>query len=384
MSGPGGADPDAGLGDPSAARRRDGTGGTRPIRVLVVEDSPTVRQLLVAMLGSDPQIDVVGEADNGLDAVRAAVRLAPDLITMDVNMPGLDGLAATKEIMAEAPTAIIIVSSTANQRAVSLSLDATRAGALMVLPKPESPLAPGFAEQRAQLVSMAKAMAQVKVVRRWASRRGGRRPASTTAPRLARRAGDVATVRLVAIGCSTGGPAALQRILGELPADFPVPIAVVQHMAPGFVHGLATWLDGACALRVRVATEGERLQAGTVYLAGDDRQFGVARDPRDPRAVAARLTDDAPVDGFRPSATHLFASVARALGADAAGVILTGMGRDGVDGLMALRRTGAPVLAQDEASSVVYGMAREAVQAGAVTELLPLDEIAGRLQELVA
>jgi two-component system chemotaxis response regulator CheB len=227
-------------------------------------------------------------------------------------------------------------------------------------------------------------MAQVKVVRRWASRRGGRRPASTTAPRLARRAGDVATVRLVAIGCSTGGPAALQRILGELPASFPVPIAIVQHMAQGFVQGLATWLDGNGALRVRVVEDGEPLRGGTAYLAADERQFGIVRDPRDPRAIRAHLTDAAPVGGFRPSATHLFTSVAHALGADAAGVILPGMGRDGTDGLVALHEMGATVLAQDEASSVVYGMAREAVLAGAVSELLPLDAIAARLQELVA
>ena len=371
-------------GEQSTGHADAGGDGTRPVRVLVVEDSPTVRQLLVAMLGSDPQITVVGEAENGLDAVREAVRLAPDLITMDVNMPGLDGLAATKEIMAEAPTAIIIVSSTANQEAVSLSLDATQAGALMVLPKPESPLSPGFAEQRAQLVSMTKAMAHVKVVRRWAARRSGRRPLQPALPHLARRAGDVATVRLVAIGCSTGGPAALQRILGELPASFPVPIVIVQHMAQGFVHGLATWLGGNCALRVTVVEDGEPLHGGTAYLAADGRQFGVVRDPRDPRAIHAQLTDAEAIGGFRPSATHLFISVAHALGADAVGVILTGMGRDGTDGLVALHEMGAMVLAQDESSSVVYGMAREAVLAGAASELLPLDAIAARLRELVA
>jgi two-component system chemotaxis response regulator CheB len=349
------------------------------IRVLVVEDSPTVRQLLVAMLSGDPEIQVVGEADNGLDAVRAAVRLAPDLITMDVNMPGLDGLAATKEIMAEAPTPIIIVSSTASQRAVALSLDATQAGALMVLPKPEHPLAPNFEEQRAQLVRMVKAMAHVKVVRRWGGQRRGRAAAPPAPPH---RLGDPAEVRLVAIGCSTGGPAALRRILDALPTDFPVPVAVVQHMARGFVGGLAAWLDGGGGPRAKVVEDGERLDPGVVYLAADDRHFGVLRDAQDPRGVRARLDDGPPVDGFRPSATHLFASAARSLGAAAAGVILTGMGRDGVDGLVALRAAGAPVLAQDEATSVVYGMAREAVLAGATTEQLPLDLVAPRLREL--
>ena len=366
--------------------RRDSAGGraaapSRRVRVLVVEDSPTVRELLVAMLGGDPEIQIVGEAGNGLDAVREAVRLAPDIITMDVHMPGLDGLAATKQIMTEAPTPIIIVSSTVNQRAVALSLDAMQAGALMILPKPESPLAPNFEEQRAQLVRMVKAMAQVKVVRRW----GGRTARPVPLPPLAPpHRGGAAAVRLVAVGCSTGGPAALRRILEALPPAFPVPVAVVQHMARGFVRGLAQWLDGGGGVRVKVVEDGEPLLAGIAYLAADDRHFGVVRDAHDPRLVRARLDDGPPIDGFRPSASHLFASAARALGAGAAGVILTGMGRDGVDGLLDLRAAGAPVLAQDEASSVVYGMAREAVLAGAASEQLPLDMVAARLRELVA
>lgn len=350
--------------------------GTRRLRVLVVEDSATVRALLVSMLASDPEIVVVGEATNGLDAVREAVRLAPDVITMDVQMPGLDGLAATKEIMAEAPTPIIIVSSTANQRAVALSLDATQAGALMVLPKPEGPLTPGFEEYRAQLVRMVKAMAGVKVVRRWPSRQ-------RRTPTFPLEATAATPVRLVAIGCSTGGPAALRAILGALPGDFPVPVAIVQHMARGFVAGLATWLDGACALRVRVVGDGERLLPGIAYLAADDRHLGVTVDPRDGFAVRARLEELPPVSGFRPSASYLFGSAARTLGSAVAAVILTGMGRDGVDGLLDLRQAGAAVLAQDEASSVVYGMAREAVLAGAVSETLALDAIAPRLRELV-
>lgn len=357
--------------------------GAPPIRVLVVEDSPTVRQLLVTMLESDPEIRVVGEADNGLEAVRQAVRLAPDLITMDVNMPQLDGLAATKQIMAEAPTPIIIVSSTVNQRSVALSLDATQAGALMVLPKPESPLAPHFAEQQRQLVQMAKAMARVKVVRRWGGRGGSQLrswlPSSDGAPRASIGSG---AVQLVTIGCSTGGPAALREILVRLPDDFPVPIAVVQHMAAGFVTGLARWLDGDCPLRVKVAEDGELLAGGTVYIAGDGRHLGIARDGGWHRA-RARAVELPPIGGFRPSASFLFASAAQALGAAAVGVVLTGMGSDGVDGLRELHAAGAPTLAQDEGSSVVFGMAREAIAAGVVREVLPLDGLAPRLRELV-
>lgn len=352
-----------------------------PIRVLVVEDSPTVRTLLVETLQGDPEIRVVGVAEDGVEAVRQALRLKPDLITMDVNMPGQDGLEATREIMSEAPTPIIIVSATASREAVALSLDATQAGALMVLPKPDSPLGPGFQEQSSQLVAMVKAMARVKVVRRWHSRsvkmashgaRNDRRP-------------PAGPVRLVAIGCSTGGPAALNSILSLLPASFPAPILVVQHMARGFVGGLASWLDGATRLRVRVVTDGEPLEPGTVYLAADERHLGVGvRDSSDgEQRLLARLTDLPPISGFRPSATHLFMDAARALGSGCVGVVLTGMGDDGVAGLRQLHDARAYVIGQDEASSVVYGMAREAVREGVVDELLPAGAIAGRLMELV-
>jgi two-component system chemotaxis response regulator CheB len=350
-----------------------------PIRVLVVEDSPTVRKLLVEMLESDPELRVVGVAEDGLSAVRQAIRLAPDVITMDVNMPGQDGLAATKQIMSEAPTPIIIVSSTASQRSVALSLDATQAGALMVLPKPEGPLGPHYAEQRDELIQMTKAMARVKVVRRWGARPG--RPRSMAGGGGAE---DFApgTVRLVAVGCSTGGPAALQRILAALPAHFPAPIAVVQHMALGFLGGLASWLGGSTALRVTVVRDGELLAPGTVYLAADDRHLDIVADPGGSGRLRARLVDLPPVAGFRPSASYLFGAAARAVGPGAVGVVLTGMGNDGVEGLRELHAARGRVYAQDEASSVVFGMAREAIRGGVVDEVLSLDEIVARLREV--
>ena len=362
----------------AGAPERSDAAASAPVRVLVVEDSPTVRQLLVEMLESDPEIRVIGVAENGLEAVRQAVRLAPDVITMDVNMPGQDGLAATKEIMAEAPTPIIIVSSTVSQQAVALSLDATRAGALMVLPKPESPLAPHFDDQRRQLVAMTKAMARVKVVRRWGARTNNLRP--LLGPRPDTPPAPTGRIRLVTIGCSTGGPAALHRILSGLPDDFPAPVTIVQHMARGFVGGLADWLDGGTTLRVKVVQDSEALVAGTAYLAADDRQFGIVSD-RGP--LRARLLDLPPIGGFRPSASYLFGSAARALGSAAVGLVLTGMGSDGVDGLRELHAAHAPVFAQDEASSVVFGMAREAMLARVVTEALPLEALAVRLRELV-
>jgi len=339
------------------------------IRVLVAEDSVTVRELLVAILESDPGIRVVGQAKNGWEAVELARELRPDLITMDVHMPEMDGFAATKEIMVEAPTPIIIVSSSGSGREVDLSLNALRAGALMVVPKPDDPASPMFNGRLEQFLSMAKAMAGVKVVRRWARRTTPPPPAPDPPP------GTVAP-RLVAIAASTGGPAALQRILGDLPGDFPAPILLVQHIARGFTEGLAEWLGAGTPLRVKLAEHRETLAPRTVYVAPDDRQLGVGVGDR------LEVLDAPPVERFRPSATHLFESVAQRYGPAVTGVILTGMGRDGVAGLHRVHEAGGHVIAQDRATSVVYGMPNAAVEAGVVDAVLPIEAIAGQLEKL--
>ncbi len=342
------------------------------IRVVVAEDSLTVRELLVEILESDPELRVVGQAKTGAEAVELATRLKPDLVTMDIHMPVMDGFSATKEIMVQAPTPILIVSSSASGREVELSLNAIRAGALMVIAKPDNPQSTRFDGRREELVAMAKAMARVKVVRRWASQTQAVRPVS------ARQLASGAPVRLVAVAASTGGPAAVQRILSALPGDFAAPILVVQHIATGFVAGLADWLSASSSLRVKVAEHGEPLLKRTVFLAPDDRQLGVSPDGR------VAVADAPPVNGFRPSGTYLFASAAQAYGASVAAVILTGMGSDGVAGLKAVKAAGGRILAQDEASSVVYGMPGEAVAAGVVDAVLAVDDVARRLAELVA
>ena len=337
------------------------------IRVVVAEDSLTVRELLVEILESDPEIQVVGKAKNGAEAVELATRLKPDLITMDIHMPIMDGFEATKEIMVQAPRPIIIVSSSASQEDVDLSFNAMRAGALMVVAKPDDPGSTLFDGRRDQFLAMAKAMSHVKVVRRWPPR------AQAVTPPGGRRRPAGAPLRLVAITASTGGPAALQRILAGLPGDFPAPILVVQHIATGFVEGLAGWLGANCDLRVKVAEHGEPVLRRTVFLAPEDRHLGVNGDGH---VVAVEAP---PVGGFRPSGTYLFESAAQAYGPSVTAVILTGMGSDGVEGLKAVKAGGGHVLAQDEATSVVYGMPREAVAAGVVDVVLPVDGVAARL-----
>lgn len=342
------------------------------IRVVVAEDSATVRALLVATLESDPAVRVVGVASDGREAIELAIRLRPDLITMDVHMPYVDGIVATRAIMTQAPCPIIIVSSMASDD-VQLGLTATQAGALMVLPVPTAAGSGGLATAQRQLVDMVKAMATVRVVRRRppvAARGAGAPVAARGAAQLTR-----GGLRLVAIAASTGGPPALHRILEELPVGFPAPIAVVQHMAAGFVGGLAEWLGGDGRFRVKVAEPGEPLVPGGVYLAPDDRHLGVV-------AGRAQLSSEPAIGGFRPAATYLFSSLARDGAEGTVGVVLSGMGRDGVDGLTALHDAGGHIVGQDEASSVVYGMAREARRAGLVDRELPLAEIGPYLARL--
>jgi two-component system chemotaxis response regulator CheB len=350
------------------------------IRVLVAEDSPTARALLVSMLSADPEITVVGEARSGIEAVEMAERLAPDLVTMDVHMPGLDGLEATKQIMTRSPRPIIIVSSAARTDEVELSLEATRSGALMVLAKPLGVGSPSFDAERRQLLSMVRALAQVKVVRRHGATSAASPRNTPNSVSVTNARGMPTEAEVIAIAASTGGPAALRQIFAELPARFPVPILIVQHIARGFTGGLAHWLSGDTALQVKLAELGEPALPGTVYIAPDDRHLGIRRGREGELRI---LLDNAnPIGTFRPSATYMFRSAAEGVGRGVVAVILTGMGDDGVEGLRDVRRQGGRILAQDEASSVIYGMPREAWRAGVVDQVIALDDVARRLGEL--
>ena len=338
------------------------------IRVLIAEDSVTVRELLVAILSADPEIEIAGTAKNGREAIEMTRHLRPDVVTMDVNMPEVDGFEATKQIMIETPTPIVIISASVDVRDVTISMDALRAGALALLQKPLGANAPDFQEVARHLTSTVKAMAGVKVIRH------------SPANHLARTANipRVGSARVIAIAASTGGPAALARILADLPAQFPLPILVVQHISSGFANGLASWLNTVCPLTVKVAKDGDPLIGSTVYLAGDGAHLGVGGNFR------IELGDAGPVGGFRPSATYLFESVAAAFGSSVVALVLTGMGQDGVAGLHAVRSAGGSILAQDERSSIVFGMPGVAIAQGLVDEVLPLSLIGNRLMKIVA
>ncbi|MET0595123.1 MAG: chemotaxis-specific protein-glutamate methyltransferase CheB [Polyangiaceae bacterium] len=349
------------------------------IRTLLAEDSPTARVLLTEILQSDGEIKVVAIAKDGAEAVAMTKHLAPDVIVMDLHMPEMNGLDATQRIMVENPTPIIIVTATGDARAVAVSLHALRAGALTVMPKPLGLGSADFDETARLFLNTVKSMSQVKVVRRWATSKQSDRPPRTAPPPPPPPVSEMAgaPVRIIAIGASTGGPAALFRIFSELPGNLPVPILVVQHIAHGFLEGFGAWLNTGTALRIKIGRHGEALEPHTIYLAKDDHHLGLA--DRNTLAVSSAP----PIGGFRPSASFLFESVGRLYGRGAVAVVLTGMGQDGLEGLRVVRANGGRTIAQDEESSIVFGMPGAAVEAGLADLTLPLSAIAFRLRQMV-
>lgn len=343
------------------------------IRVLLAGGAPAALASMRAALDADARLDVVAAAPDASGVHELLARLQPDVVVLDEHIPPRTGLAVVREIMARAPRPVVLAVDAARAGDATLVAAAADAGALTVLARPAA-----GAAAATRFADVVRSMADVKVVRRRAAVTSGAvaRPGVMRARTPAATAGAAwagPAPRAIAIGASTGGPQALRELLGHLPGDCPAPVLVVQHLATGFVPELVAWLDRHVALRVKRAEDGERLRAGTVYVAPDDHHL-IATP-----AHHARLDHAPPVDGFRPSATVLFASVASSYAAAGAGVILTGMGRDGVDGLVALRAAGGLTLAQDEHTSVVYGMPGAAVDAGAAGEVLPLDALAGRL-----
>lgn len=346
-------------------------------RVLIVEDSLTVRKHMVEILAADPDLEIVGEADDGKQGIELCQRLRPDVVTLDMMLPVMSGLAATEFIMAYCPTPILIVSASTNRGELFKTYEAMAAGALDVLEKPLGNQPDGAWEQK--LVSTVKLISRIKVITHPRARLGpmGQRPMGPSAPMVEPLPGG-GPPRGIAIGVSTGGPAALVEILRGLPSDFPLPILLVIHLGKLFAPAFADWLDGQSPIRVAYARDGDPLPGfgeGKVIMASPERHL-VLRQGR------LRLTQDPERHSCRPAVDVLFTSLAQELGADCAACVLTGMGKDGAEGLLAIRRAGGKTIAQDEATSVVFGMPREAILLGAAEQVLPLERIAPALSTL--
>lgn len=348
-------------------------------RVLVVEDSLTVRRYLVDVLNSDPGLEVVGEAADGGTGVELCTRLRPDVITLDLALPVLNGLEVTEQIMAYCPTPILIVSSSYNRGELFKMLDALAAGAVDVLEKPDSSESPE--DWKTRFLATVKLVAKIRVITHLKGRLGlSSRPLPVAVPPPEDPSESDGPYRLVAIGASTGGPGAVSQILGALPREFPLPILLVLHINAPFGAALAEWLDGQSRLRVVTAVDGQALPPvgqGAVFLAPPDGHLEV-------RNGRLHVTSGAPRHFCRPSVDVLFESVATTCGGRAIGLLLTGMGRDGAAGLGAMRASGGFTIAQDEASCVVFGMPKEAIALGAATRVLPLDDMASTLLSLAS
>ncbi len=341
------------------------------VNVLIADDSPTTRLMLADAINATAGMRVVGEAVSGKQAVKLTTDLRPDVILMDLIMPDMDGLAATREIMHDHPTPIVIVSATLDSQETNVAFQAIQAGALTALQKPAGPRSPDHGTQMRMLISTLRTMSSVHVIHHW------KRPGPVqTPPAIV----DPEPVHLqtkpdlIAIASSTGGPAALSTIIQGLPADFPVPIVIAQHITPDFVPSLAGWLSSVTGLTVSLARPGERPQPGHIYLAPGDHHLSMG--------YGERFVLDKRSARYTPSADVLLESVAARYGNRAIGIVLTGMGDDGAKGLRAMYERGAFTIAQDEASSVVYGMPQQAVAIGAVRKVLPLTGIPQALVNL--
>jgi two-component system, chemotaxis family, protein-glutamate methylesterase/glutaminase len=347
---------------------------TGMIKVLIVEDSPVAREFLTYILTSDPAVQVVGIATNGAEALEAVRKLRPDVITMDIHMPIMDGFEATRRIMETTPTPIVIVSGSTSAMEVPSTFRAMEAGALAVVMRPQGMKHDTFETSSRELVRTVKLMSEIKVVGRIPRVASDRRFAPPLATPVAR---VNAEIKAIAIGASTGGPPVLQRILSGLPGDLPVPLLIVQHIASGFVKGFAEWLSGAAGFPVSIASHGEALLPGHGYVPPDGLHMGVTS------GLHIVLSGHPPENGLRPSVAYLFRCVAQVLGPGAVGVMLTGMGRDGADELKIMKEMGAITIAQDEESSIVHGMPGEAIKLGAATHVLPPEGIAAMLAVLL-
>jgi two-component system chemotaxis response regulator CheB len=339
------------------------------VKVLIVEDSPVVQRLLHHVIASDSRLAVVGTAADAEEAMRLIEACRPDVISMDIRLPRIDGLQATRRIMRDHPLPIVVVAANVDDKVLDITMNALRAGALSVVEKPSSTAREDYQALAGHLCTQLYIMSQVKVVRQ---RGHGNREPPSPAPAPLRVAPE-----LVAIVASTGGPGALVRILSSLCKDFPLPIVVVQHLGATFLPGFANWLGTLSALPVVLARQGEMPQPGHVHVAPGGAHLCLDQN-------GFKFDSSPPVQGQQPSGDVLFDSVAHLYGPRALGIVLTGMGEDGARGLLAMRRAGAHTIAEAQSTAVIWGMPGAAVALGAAVEQQPLDAIAARVSLLAA
>jgi two-component system chemotaxis response regulator CheB len=364
---------------------------SKKIRVLIADDSAFMRKVLHSILLAEPGFEVAGEARDGREAVAQTEALKPDVVTMDINMPHLDGLQATEQIMSTNPRPILIVSSESREGA-EVTLKALELGAIDFVAKPTSGVDLDMSSVRDELVRKLRVAAKVRVVRTASRTKVGQEvassaprtePGKTPSPKVeaSRPNGSAAPARsqnkvpLVVIAASTGGPATLMKFLPLFPPEFPAAVIIVQHMPGNFTAQFSQQLSGSCAIRAKEAEAGEILAAATVYVCPGSHHMRVSPTGR-------VMLDDGPrILGYRPCADVTLESAAAYVGAMSVAVVLTGMGNDGVRGAQAVKEAGGYVIAQDEATSVIFGMNGEAIRAGAVDEVLPIDDIFGAIEK---
>jgi two-component system chemotaxis response regulator CheB len=344
-----------------------------PVSVLLVDDSLVALTILSRMLSTSPDIQVVGKARSGREALDLIPRLQPAVICTDLNMPDMDGLQLTKQVMERFPRPILVVSAAVHPEDADNVFRLLEAGAIDVLPKPRGGLAADEQAVAQELIRKIKIIAGVVALTRRQKTGSDRTPLQNGPPS----APPPARPHIVAIGASTGGPQALRAILAQLPADFPAPVLCVQHISDGFLGGLVNWLAASCTMPVKIARSGEQPIPGTVYFPQEGTHLEIDKGGR------LVCSQKAPVDGHRPSVTATFRSVAEYSGDAAIGVLLTGMGSDGAQGMQAIFQAGGITLAQNEESSVIFGMPKQAIALGAVKYVLPLNKIAFMLPEFL-
>jgi len=356
----------------------------RRLKVLIVDDSALVRRILTELLSADPEVEVVGAASDAYMARDKIKALNPDVITLDVEMPKMDGVTFLRNLMRLRPMPVVMVSSL-TEHGAEITLDALSVGAVDYLPKPKIDLAATLGDYAEELCTKIKAAARARVRRYSAdapaanlSQVPPRYSADAILPKSSAPRQFRTTDRIIAIGASTGGTEAIREVLVQLPADTPG-IVIAQHIPKAFSTPFAKRMNACCQMTVYEAEDGQQVLPGHVYIAPGDRHLLLVRDGA---RYVCKLDDGQPVNRHKPSVDVLFRSVAQQAGRNAIGVILTGMGKDGAEGLKEMRDAGSPTIAQDEATSVVWGMPREAVAIGAAVQVMGLHEIPARLRAL--